>query len=495
MRSLIQSTCGLLPNTLGQSRQVRCTNFRSRNLWPALKRQGWRNYLSSENYPRLSKQQVTYYLEQNQYTSSSFQDSPIKYFVTNSLAANNPSEDRAAEVRLKIPGVSTSQFLFGMFDGHAGCACAQVVSERIFGYIAVMLSSHDVLEKIKKGTISPCQDLLHRFSHTDWYLSSEMENIYEKNLQKLALELLTAPNDDSSISDILSAAFLRLDHDILAEAEPITGYRSLNLETISQALSGACANIAFINGAELYVANAGDCKAVLGQQTDGETCVATPLSNEHSVENESEVERIFNKHPSEKNKVLRNGRLLGDLAPLRAFGDARYKWPSSVMNHIMNIYNPNMISIYGENLIPSFYLTPPYLTAEPEVMHHILTPRDKFLVLASDGLWEHLSEQVVVDLVAAHLDERQVLTEFELPRADITLKEVNEILKIRKEKLAKKPQDENAATHLLRMALGPQHAQVSQYLTLPGSVVRQYRDDITITIIFFDTDYLVKRSF
>ncbi|KAL4234038.1 [Pyruvate dehydrogenase [acetyl-transferring]]-phosphatase 1 [Mactra antiquata] len=454
-----------------------------------------RRYLTSELYPRLSRQQVTYYLRYHEYNSEELNDGAVKYFMTNKLAANHPIEDRAAEIRLKIhPDAPTSQYLFGMFDGHAGCACAQVVSERLFSYIAVMLSPVEKLEKIKLGEIDPCNDLTYRFTHKDNYYSSDMVELYRKSLQRLASELLNAPNDDCTVDDILKAAFMRLDHDILADAIPDIGHSSVNLETISLALSGTCATLAYIDESDLYVANTGDCKAIIGQQLEEDSWAAIPLSKEHIAENSDEVERLNNQHPNERNQILRNGRLLGDLAPLRAFGDARYKWPARVMKHVLNISNPNVISIYGENLIPSNYKSPPYLTAEPEVMHHALSPRDKFLILATDGLAEHLDEQQIVDLVAGHMDERQILTEFVLPRHDITLGEVNEILKVRKRKLAKKPEDENVATHLLRMALGPAHGQISQYLTLPESIVRGYRDDITITVVYFDTDYLAKKA-
>lgn len=449
--------------------------------------------LTSELYPRMSRQQVTAYLRYHEYTSVDLNGS-VKNFMTNKLAANNPNEDRAGEVRLMVDNGrgKSSSFLFGVFDGHAGCACAQVVSERLYSYIAVMLSPLDVLHDIQKGVVDPCNDLVYRFTHKDNYYSSDMAEMYRKSLQKLAAELLNAPNDDCTMEDIIKGAFMRLDHDILADALPGVGCSSLNLETISLALSGSCATVAYVDGLDLYVANAGDCRAVLGQQLDADTWTIKPLSKEHIAENEDEVERLNNQHPSERNKILRNGRLLGDLAPLRSFGDARYKWPAQVMKHILNISNPNVISIYGDKLIPSNYKSPPYLTAEPEILHHSLTPQDKFLILATDGLWEHLDEKQVVDLVAGHMEERLILTEFIPPRNGISLKDINEILKVRKRKLAKKPEDENVATHLIRMALGPNHSQISQYLTLLEPNVRQYRDDITITVIYFDSDFIIR---
>lgn len=46
---------------------------------------------------------------------------------------------------------------------------------------------------------------------------------------------------------------------------------------------------------------------------------------------------------------------------------------------------------YGEQVLAPNYHTPPYLTARPEITHHRLTPRDRFLVIASDGLWDLVS--------------------------------------------------------------------------------------------------------
>lgn len=451
--------------------------------------------VDSFDFPRLSRQQVTTYLRTHE-ASYEVNDGPIKSFETNKLAANQPIEDRSTEGKLKIPHVSASQYLFGIFDGHAGCACAQVVSERLLSYIAVMLSPSKTLENIIAGHVDPCDDLLYRFPHWDFYYSSDMAALYKKSLRKLARELLTAPNDDATIEELLQAAYMRLDHDVLNDAMPGTASSALELETLQLAFAGSCAITAFVQGTDLYVANAGDSQAVLGMQTEDGNWEPVELSKMHTAENHDEVTRIINQHPNEGAKLFRGGRLLGDLAPLRAFGDARYKIPERIMKHIINTGKPMVLSIYGDHLIPNGYKTPPYLTAEPEVIHHPLSPRDKFLVLASDGLWEQLDPKQVVNLVAGHMDGKQVLhSDFVLPQNDLTMKEINDLLIVRKSKLAKKPLDQNVTSHLLRMALGPEHGKLSHYLSLPDVVVRQYRDDISITVIYFDTDYISKEAY
>ena len=68
------------------------------------------------------------------------------------------------------------------------------------------------------------------------------------------------------------------------------------------------------------------------------------------------------------------------------------QWP----RHVLEKW---VIPILGESALPSHYKTPPYLSARPEIIKHTLSPRDKFVVIASDGLWDLLSPTQVVRLV------------------------------------------------------------------------------------------------
>lgn len=289
------------------------------------------------DFPRLSRHQVTSYLRTHE-SSYDLNDGAVKGFESNKLAANQPIEDRSTEGKLRIPNAAASQYLFGIFDGHAGCACAQVVSERLFSYIAVMLSPVETLEKIIDGHIDPCDDLLYRFPHWDFYYSTDLAPLYKKSLRKLAKEVLTAPNDHdhATIEELIQAAYMRLDHDILADALSTSSGSTIELEKMQLAFSGSCAITAFVQGTDLYIANSGDSQAVLGLQTEDGQWEPVELSKMHTAENHDEVQRLNKQHPNEGAKILRGGRLLGDLAPLRAFGDARYKFPERIMKHIMN---------------------------------------------------------------------------------------------------------------------------------------------------------------
>ncbi len=152
------------------------------------------------------------------------------------------------------------------------------------------------------------------------------------------------------------------------------------------------------------------------------------------------------------------------------------------------------VPAFGDEIIVPSYHTPPYLTAKPEIIHHRLTSRDKFLIIASDGLWDELSPLQAVRLVGEHMRGKVVLSPFNVPKQGMKLKDIHSLLRQRKECFNVKPIDANAATHLFRNALGGtevglEHSRLSWMLTLPKQVARCFRDDMTVTIIFFDSKY------
>lgn len=164
---------------------------------------------------------------------------------------------------------------------------------------------------------------------------------------------------------------------------------------------------------------------MLGSINDSGHWQMKKLTHEHNSDNLAEVRRILNEHPeTEKKTVIKSERLLGQLAPLRAFGDFRFKWP-------LDILKRHIVPHYGETAISPNYYTPPYLTARPDVLHHVLTPNDKFLVIASDGLWDMLSHFQVVHLVGEHMQGKAFLQPVKLPKTDVSLGQVADMIQKR----------------------------------------------------------------
>lgn len=165
------------------------------------------------------------------------------------------------------------------------------------------------------------------------------------NLSKnvaLALAKTTQPET------ALVMAFKKTDAEFLAHA------RRENL------FDGCTATSALLIGRELYVANAGDSRTVICRGTRG-----TPLSDDHKPDKPSERRRI--EHAGGTVTFFGCARVNGVLATSRGFGDQELKQ---------------------------------WVTAEPEVKKRILDEGDEFLVLATDGLWDVLSNDDAARIIS-----------------------------------------------------------------------------------------------
>lgn len=82
--------------------------------------------------------------------------------------------------------------------------------------------------------------------------------------------------------------------------------------SVQVAFAGCTACVAHVGTDGIHMANAGDCRAVLGVQEEDGSWSALPLSQDHNSQNQVEVERITAQHPpSERDTVVTDDRLLG----------------------------------------------------------------------------------------------------------------------------------------------------------------------------------------
>jgi pyruvate dehydrogenase phosphatase len=364
-----------------------------------------------------------------------------------------------------------------------------------------------------------------------WTTSAKLRqvliNFVARELNSTYKAALAGPSIGSPSSEDIEAAiktgFNRLDHEIVHESvEKVFKANSkvVAAEVLGPALSGSCALLSFYDSDTklLRVACTGDSRAILGRRGDSGKWVATPLSVDQTGGNPDEEARMRKQHPGEEN-VIRNGRVLGGLEPTRAFGDASYKWSREVSDRLKQ-------SFFGRTPSPQLK-TPPYVTAEPVVTTTKIEPeKGDFLVMATDGLWEMLTNEEVVGLVGQWIEKQssenngnswvKMFTSQQkgLPVEQGKLKAGKDGQKtpIRQRQWGMKGgendrfvvEDKNVATHLVRNALGGKDKDmVCALLTLPAPFSRRYRyfplsthcpkfnanqknrDDLTVEVIFF----------
>lgn len=425
----------------------------------------------------------------------------VRYDVVQ-LPSNDPIEDDHSEKIVEVPssvaatdGAASSDWMFwGVFDGHSGWTTSA---------------------KLRQVLIS--------------FAARELNSTY-----KAAMSDAKSPfPPPSAIDQALKSAFIKLDNEICLDSVSKLSKnpsKRLAAEILAPALSGSCALLSFYDSRSktLRVACTGDSRAVLGRRnTQTGKWFATPLSEDQTGSNPNEEARMRGEHPGEEH-VIRAGRVLGNLEPTRAFGDAFYKWSRDTQDRVKKHF-------FGRTPHP-LLKTPPYVTAEPVVTSTSIEPsKGDFVVMATDGLWEMLTNEEVVGLVGQWIEQQNKqaskssnntawLTSWFKSSSPGTLpvekggnmdktgridngKAGNGEKPIRQQQWDVKSEkngrfvveDKNAATHLVRNALGGKDRDmVCALLTLPSPYSRRYRDDLTVEVIFFgegeDTGAVVVNS-
>jgi len=135
----------------------------------------------------------------------------------------------------------------------------------------------------------------------------------------------------------------------------------------------------------MSVAWVGDSRAVLSSAGN-----AVAMTEDHKATREDEKARIRKAGGS----VDRNGRVDGTLAVSRSFGDLYLKGPE--LESLADMHDD----------VKDFkMLSEGHVIAVPEMVQRKLIHADEFLVMASDGLWDVLENQDVVNIVREQLNQ------------------------------------------------------------------------------------------
>ncbi|PLB36371.1 type 2C protein phosphatase ptcF [Aspergillus candidus] len=398
----------------------------------------------------------------------------VRYDIVQ-VPSNSPIEDDHAEKIVEVPtsvaaaseGRANSDWMFwAVFDGHSGWTTSAKLRNVLISYVARELNSTYKAAATDPSALTPTSE---------------------------------------AIDAAIKQGFVRLDNDIVYNSVDKvlkSNSRRAAAELLAPALSGSCALLTFYDSQskDLKVAVAGDSRAVLGRRSASGKWTATALSEDQTGGTPSEMKRLREEHPGEPN-VTRNGRILGQLEPSRSFGDAFYKWTRDTQDKIKRQF-------FGRTPHP-LLKTPPYVTAEPVITTTKVDPsQGDFLVIATDGLWEMLSNEEVVGLVGQWVEQQRsgaggnqawLKSWFGFENKQLPVESSQATETDGQRRPIRQAQydiagaasrfvveDNNAATHLVRNAMGGKDKDmVCALLTLPSPYSRRYRDDVTVEVIFF----------
>ncbi|XP_062155389.1 probable protein phosphatase 2C 38 isoform X2 [Alnus glutinosa] len=259
------------------------------------------------------------------------------------------------------------------------------------------------------------------------------------------IKKFTSENQGMS-ADVINKAFLATEEEFLS----LVKKQWLSRPQIASV--GSCCLVGIICAGLLYIANAGDSRVVLGRQEKAvKVAKAVQLSSEHNASVESVREELHSLHPDDPQIVVlkhKVWRVKGLIQVSRSIGDAYLKKAEFNREPLLSKFR----------LPETFHK--PILKAEPAISVQKLYPEDQFLIFASDGLWEHLSNQEAVDIVQS------------CPRNGIA------------RKLVKAALCEAAKKREMRY---------SDLKKIDRGVRRHFHDDITVIVLFLDS-HLISRS-
>ncbi|XP_052187937.1 probable protein phosphatase 2C 38 isoform X2 [Diospyros lotus] len=261
------------------------------------------------------------------------------------------------------------------------------------------------------------------------------------------IKKFTSENQGLS-EDVIIRAFLATEEEFLSIVTKMWQSRP------QIASVGACCLVGIICSGFLYIANAGDSRVVLGRLEKAvKEIKAVQLSSEHNANLESVREELHLLHPDDPQVVVLKHnvwRVKGLIQVSRSIGDAYLK----------------KAEFNQEPLLPKFLLPEPFdkpiLTAEPSILVQRVYPEDQFLIFASDGLWEQLSNQEAVDIV------------HNCPRNGIARRLIEAALK----EAAKK-----------------REMRYSDLKKIDRGVRRHFHDDITVIVLFLDCQLTSRSSY
>eukprot|EP00947_MAST-08B_sp_MAST-8B-sp1_P003950 g3950.t1 len=277
-------------------------------------------------------------------------------------------EDRTLVVS-KSKKLGPHRSVFGVFDGHGGQKCSQYIKDRLMANMPALASKPSVEQVAVADVGSPPGGCSSSAAGAGAGAGAPRRRSTRTRSRSSSS---SSSSSSSAAAAAAAAATTRSGlEDALYQAVVTTDARYCKMARSKDVMDGStcvvCMTSSMPGEDVLVVSNTGDSRAVL-IRADGS---ATALSDDHKPERKDEQARIAGLGGQVLyDDIDKIWRVDGMLAISRAVGD---------------------------------YYLKPYVTGEPELKTVARAPADRFVVLASDGLWDEVTaEEVGATLLKEH---------------------------------------------------------------------------------------------
>ncbi|XP_021763794.1 protein phosphatase 2C 57-like [Chenopodium quinoa] len=208
------------------------------------------------------------------------------------------------------------------------------------------------------------------------------EELYKECAQALQGELLLSGKDFDTIKSAITEAFENVDLRL-----------SKWLENKEEDESGATATVMLVGNDRLYIAHLGDSSAVISRSGKAEVLTDPHRPYGSNKASLREIRRI-----NEAGGWINNGRICGDIAISRAFGDIRFKTKKNEM-----VEGGVKEGRWSQKFASRVKFNGDLVIARPDIIQVVLGSDAELVLLASDGLWDYINSSEAVSFVREEL--------------------------------------------------------------------------------------------
>jgi serine/threonine protein phosphatase PrpC len=260
-------------------------------------------------------------------------------------------------------------YLFGICDGHG------IQGHYVSNFIKNILPSYlnyieidNYISKKNKSLDSMLSSLYNKSENSSVKDIHIIKYFYDK-FQINPAEFSFIKNKFSEISKNLKESFYKIDNDLLKSKQ------SFDTEK-----SGSTVCVGILNSKNLILANIGDSRAILCSYN--KSWKSSQLTKDHKPKDKSEYKRIIASGGT-VSRMINVEKNEQEIGPYRVWDKTQDKGPGLAMSRSIGDGQAKNLGVL----------------AEPDIFEYTLNEGDKFIVCASDGIWEYLSNDNVMNII------------------------------------------------------------------------------------------------
>ena len=262
-------------------------------------------------------------------------------------------------------------YFFGVCDGHGinGHYVSSYIKQ-IFPAYLNYIEIDNYISKKNKSLDSLLSSLYNKSEDSSVKDIHIIKYFYDK-FQINPFEFSFVKNNFSQISKNLKESLLKIDYNLIKTKQ------SFDTEK-----SGSTVCMGFLSNKNLILVNIGDSRTILCSCTNQSIWKSSQLTKDHKPKDKSEYERIISSGGTVSRMInIENND--EEIGPYRVWDKTQDKGPGLAMSRSIGDAQAKTLGVI----------------AEPDIYEYTLNESDKFIVCASDGIWEYLSNDDVMETI------------------------------------------------------------------------------------------------